>query len=1245
MPDPLFDPWAALGNVVNSQGFIATVKAALARREFRLAKREAAKALIYLAPTGPVDATESWQHYLQQGANTSLTQEYDQANSSEKLISALQRMNLVSTPITPEQATVVQAIEQIIAETGSPAEQLIYSTLQQGRLAQTQEHNLVRNDLAEVKAILRENQAGHPQDPQQRELDQVKGLLNAGNLAGGRQLLEQLSPQAVPETMSAAHRAYYQRLQGAVARMQGDSDTAIHCYKAAYELDSTSSPALISRGLAALMEEQPRQALSYLGRILADDESHDDAQSLSVAAYAALQDEQALRVYVDQLLPDQLELGLALTRAAWVSEQFDQANQVLDVIARGRQGGDARVNLCKAMTFVLRSQAEFSQGVTPQAVIERPGYSLALAWAEEVLPRLQGDHRRRDDLQLAYQIKLVLLTWQRELPDVKALTQEVIQAFPEDLHLRELVFIALLRTGAYEEILRQYHAWPEGPRSTKLSLLALDAARGAGDWAQALTLSSNLRQQELDLDDQADVILAQVQAAIRTQPDQVAALLPEAFEDEPWALLWARAEVAASQGQMGQGTTYAQQSLNRIPSALKANQAAQWATYLQRAGEDAAARSFIQSCEASGSRDVEPLARVYIELGLSRKLRELVEQASREGWSLSPTTRHIDAINALHDGDSARAHEQLERLTAEFPEEFQLAAHAAYAAHLLSDQALTRRHLERASGMQSNDAPLLMNAGKLAQQENLPELALQFAYQAHRLGFGEEANHLDYLSLYLSFRSLDSGNLVEVEPETAVQLRPLDGGPERWYFLTSQPIPGESEFTLESDVAKKLLGYRLGETVSLRSGRGGDMEITAVVDKYAYAAVRIAPEYNRRFPTGERVQVVSVSSDADAEELHQVITEHMQHWRVNQRQRREVIRQVTSQGLPAAFYAATKETAAVNFWLEEITTGDGLASFNNSSEDSQAAGLALEHGAVLDISTLVGLEYAGLLKHLPEWLPRICVSQHLRAEVLTQQSHLAQTHPDRLQRILDFIERHAEVVPAPGTHDASIPLWKELLPTSSRSALFAASHLQLPLVTEDVGVRRISQGGQVAPSVPCCGTIDLLLKLQNGGQLTEQQRRTFTFTLAQHGYARYPVDADYLKLVFDADGGAFGDHLRRLIQHFTHPGLDAQIRAMTLVILLHRVCIHHQLFPQRREITSFIAEQLSKSPDWRDVLRAFVAYLDIYFQSMLESKKDILAVIIPHFEQLSLATATATEIDATDSNPAKPPNEEGGAPP
>ena len=290
------------------------------------------------------------------------------------------------------------------------------------------------------------------------------------------------------------------------------------------------------------------------------------------------------------------------------------------------------------------------------------------------------------------------------------------------------------------------------------------------------------------------------------------------------------------------------------------------------------------------------------------------------------------------------------------------------------DAATKTVHEIRASDLRHDPRSIL----KLSQLKLLLGLDgyIEDAYMGRLCGINEPTLHLGYFGLFLA-REEDWVEPEIVGPGCAVLLR--NEGTERWWQILDNGEESHSsqELSPSQELAQRLLGRRVGDTIVLRQGIEDLVyEVAAVQSKFVRAFQETSEDFSTRFPENMNLFRVRVEED-DLSKIFQTVDRRAQFVHLAERLYREGT-------LPFATFSSLVGISTIEGWnaftknpSNRFRFGDGT-----NEEESLVSGILPEtSGLVLDLTALLSVHELGIAEHLRSRFSRIVIPQQVIDEI------------------------------------------------------------------------------------------------------------------------------------------------------------------------------------------------------------------------------------------------------------------------
>ena len=255
------------------------------------------------------------------------------------------------------------------------------------------------------------------------------------------------------------------------------------------------------------------------------------------------------------------------------------------------------------------------------------------------------------------------------------------------------------------------------------------------------------------------------------------------------------------------------------------------------------------------------------------------------------------------------------------------------------------------------------------------EGCLKDAYLARRYRTDDPAAHLGYMGLFL----VHEEECVEpdhVGPGCAVLLK--NDEKQRWWHILDDGDESRDRYELppSNDLAQRLLGRRVGDTIVLREGiEELTYEVSEVQSKFVRAFQETGEEFSTRFPDNVNLSRIRVDGN-DFSSIFQVVDRRGRLFRQAER--------LYGEGLPFASFCSLVGKSTVEGWhawtrdpSKRLRVGAG------TPEGASQARTLLQgaDGVVLDMPALLTVHELGLAEQLHSRFSRVAVPQQVIDEL------------------------------------------------------------------------------------------------------------------------------------------------------------------------------------------------------------------------------------------------------------------------
>ena len=270
----------------------------------------------------------------------------------------------------------------------------------------------------------------------------------------------------------------------------------------------------------------------------------------------------------------------------------------------------------------------------------------------------------------------------------------------------------------------------------------------------------------------------------------------------------------------------------------------------------------------------------------------------------------------------------------------------------------------------TNEPELLIELAKMERVLGVDGY-LEVAYLARRVGYDNPAVHLGYFGLFQSVH----GELEKPEtvgPGCAVLLR--GESQERWWHIIDEGEEPRGTYELASDhsLARRLIGHRIGDNISLREGLETlSYEVAAIQSKFVRAFQEVSEEFSTLFPEDQGLFRIPVDN------IHQVVDQRTKYVE-------DAETLYKSGRIPLVTFASMIGMSVVEVWRGFTKDPSCRVIFGTGNGGNNSVGAKLLHDTefvVLDMVSLLTVHELGLLDHVRERFGRVAVPQPVFAEI------------------------------------------------------------------------------------------------------------------------------------------------------------------------------------------------------------------------------------------------------------------------
>lgn len=490
---------------------------------------------------------------------------------------------------------------------------------------------------------------------------------------------------------------------------------------------------------------------------------------------------------------------------------------------------------------------------------------------------------------------------------------------------------------------------------------------------------------------------------------------------------------------------------------------------------------------------------------------------------------------------------------------------------------------------------------------------LPLAYRARQLGYSREYTHLAYIRLFLNRETTDNQLLSvedEVQKDTTVHLA-RDNEKFRFTILDDGPIDRQrDEISLQDNLAKKLLGRRKGDVVTLKDSPLEQLsyEITDVQSKYVSAFQESMSNFTTWFPDNPALNRFEVK-DQDVSGIFRQLDRHYEAVS-------EALSIYRKSRMPFALFAELTGRSYLDVWIGMIHDSRGrLFSSTGLNEDTvnETEILAESNEIVLDLSSLLTISRLKLTNVLAKRFDAILVSQST-LDILTEELvnlagagtpraiigrretgyfHYEVSQTDRdswitfLEGAKEFLINLTKTIPVQKSLEMtteSIEQMEGVLGPSGATSVLAAQERNLPLYSDDLGLRKLAQ---TEWNVASFCTSSLLADLRAKSLLSTDEYTTAIRQLILSNYRHIGVSANDLMWVLRDDQSNNLTTLPHVMHALHGPECDEDSAVGVGADFTRLVWVESLLFHQKLVLLDLTISTLTTGRSVRPVLAKF----------------------------------------------------------
>ena len=510
-----------------------------------------------------------------------------------------------------------------------------------------------------------------------------------------------------------------------------------------------------------------------------------------------------------------------------------------------------------------------------------------------------------------------------------------------------------------------------------------------------------------------------------------------------------------------------------------------------------------------------------------------VARRIREEDGFSPQAAEIEAAICAYKGDWGEARALCEQLSRCEPNISLHKVNVAYVALQQEDPEGARIALQSIPYESVKDNALLLRRMAEMQAHFGMGEAIQFAFRARQIDFGNPESHSLYVNIFLnvtSFHSRDengeksntraadvlglNGPQLGTVPCT-IRLRPVGVDDERqnrsFTILKEGPFDRTHDvYSPQDEFAQQLLGLTHGETITLRQSpvdKGREYRVVEVLSPYVHAFQESGIDSAKWFGQDAGVWSIDIRDGFD---------EFWAQMDTVKRGFNEVMRHYAEWRFPLCTASLLQGRSLIDLWFLVVERFQwGIHAERGSTQLFEQAIAQLQSKGekpvlVLDTTSILALAHLEIVTAVAPHF-RFLVPQSLYREIKNQASEPLPPHvPNNLpEKLLSFIENQAEVLPARAVIQfppEQIRVWKQTFGQSELDTMLLAIEHDALLYADDALLREVAK---VHPGVEGINTQCLLESLHRQDRLTREEHYEFLEKLAQSNYRHLLLSTDF----------------------------------------------------------------------------------------------------------------------------------------
>ena len=1065
------------------------------------------------------------------------------------------------------------------------------------------------------------------------QVDAYRNLYNNNQPSAAVAQLLKLEEELRNKTISDRLRFRLHTLIGACALAQGNRNEGIRRFEQAYELQREDPKAQANRALAHFLKGELRQAVQMAEKALAKEGTGTNARSVRTWALAALKEHKNL----DELVVEEFFSDTSYVRALGMvflqAKQYDHAEKYLR-LCLAQDDRDIWGRLLLVQTLFARAVPDIEIGlsVSPYEQADSVLGEAASLANESVKLAKQGDNAT-----LIHEALIARARVKAAIGDPDGAKEDLGEVLREDPSNDPAIYnlgLVLMDYGDPAGALESFEKIPEEhrlcaawqamaecyliPGRLKEARYALEKAEKAEQFphdlplqfqkahllirerklSEAASICDELRQRESPLSLRLAALIGRLLGDEETELQLLERGYDIASDGEKERLAAELAMVHFEKKQFEEAVTWFGRSGERVRHNLRLLRAYVRSLFLSKLYQQA-----YQEAEQARQHGIKDATLLDTQAWITEATGDL-DQASR----LYESLQSMDPNNPLHTINMLRCK------------------------CLLGDIEDTRDALHRLDLRNLSDPVALARAAGVLDIVGDHVQAVIAAYRALRLGWRIPEVHLAYVGLFLAHDDeMDNLRPDKIGPDTAVCLR--TGGNTRWVKILGTAEPrDQSEVSVNSPLARCLMGHRVGETLLLREEEIEELkyEIVEIQSVLVRALQESLEQFGTLFPGDLGLQRIEVR-DGDLSSILMMVAR-------SGRRAQELLRFYDTGYLTLESLANLLGHHRYDVQRSLYAEGEHPLLCSIGFKEMQKEENACAEQATritVDLSALITLQHLGLLGKLAERFPSVFVPQQLVSELVfeiakkrnweTRAKHtlgfrdgrwqlmdipqsVIKEDVKRLDELLSFVRGCCQSAPVPIKHAGVMtdPEGRtQFVGATSLATLLLAQEERTPVYADDLALRRRGKGE--------CGlesfwTVPLLRGLVSKSLVSKEQYQDACIQLILSNYRYVPVDHDVVMRTIKA-GDSTASDTRKVFSVLSGPGTEEEAVIPIAAGVLRDVYLDSALLLRRTFILDAILEALISGRMPEKVVSLLTSCLetimDLASLQLVQMKKDI----------------------------------------